>query len=84
MVASAGLLRLSWCSGWGGFCRDLFFSTFFFLRTHAAYFKYETTSCFIYISTYNGHVIAHVRCFNFVVAPLPHPLPGVEPCILII
>ena len=58
VVALAGLLRLSWCVLGGVDFFVFFFSTFFFLRTHAAYCKYEATSCLIYISTGNEAVFA--------------------------
>ena len=53
VVAVAGLLRLSWCV-LGGVDFFVFFFDFFFLRTHKAYCKYETTSCLMYLSTSTG------------------------------
>ena len=41
------------CFGWGGRFFRVFFSEFFFLRTHTACCKFEATSCLIYLSTSN-------------------------------
>ena len=71
LVAVAGLLWISWrvlgAAGFGVFL------SFFFLRTHTACFKYEATSCLIYLSTSTGvrtrcqYLISLRVCVTFVV-----------------
>ena len=55
LVGVAGLMWVSWCV-LGGADFFVFFSDFFFLRTHAAYCKYEAASCLIYLSTIAGSI----------------------------
>ena len=50
VVAVAWLLWISWCVFLGGADFLVFFSRFFFLRTHTAYCKYEAT--FPHLSLY--------------------------------
>ena len=59
--AVTGLLWISWCVLRGADSFSVFFSRFFFLRTHTACSKYEAASCLIYLSTSNSHGVCFYK-----------------------